>query len=329
MWILLVACAPSPDPGGGRADDTAGRAGEDSAPEGDSAPAGGRDSAPDSGPDSAADSGPDPGDSGDTAAPPPPDLRLPGPEPTHGWSGTLVTTRGCALDYDVTAPAAWTTLVVLEHGLERGREQMAAWAVHLASWGVAVATPEACDASVTDLDQAGNGADMVDLARSLSAGPVIYAGHSAGGLAAFVATASDPAAVAMLGLDAVEWLGIGADHAAAVTVPAFQVEGEPSTCNLDNNFTDLFNALPQGRVLHLTDADHCDFETPTDWVCTLPCGTASNDRFSDAEIQATLMGLATGFVRWQAGLDASGEGWWSPGGYWYEVLLAAGAIEPR
>jgi pimeloyl-ACP methyl ester carboxylesterase len=267
------------------------------------------------------------GETADTAEPPNfLDLREPGASPYVNSSATLTTTSGCDLGYDLAAPATWTTLVVLLHGLEREREQQRSAAEHLASWGLAVAVPTSCHASLTDLDQEANGLDAIELATALGAGPVIYAGHSAGGLAAFYAASQDPRAVAFLGLDPTEWQGIAAAAAPGVHMPAYAAIGEPGVCNLDNNFLAVFAGLPDAAALRVTDADHCDFEEPTDWVCTLPCGTESNARFSDEELHATVMALAAGFLRWQSGLDATGQGWWEAGGEGYELLLAAGAI---
>ncbi len=217
-------------------------------------------------------------------------------------------------------------LVMLAHGLEREKERMADWGAHLASWGLDVVTPDLCQSGILDLDQEQNALDMVELVASLAVEEVLYAGHSAGGLAAFVATGVDPIAVGMLGLDPTEWLGLGGEYAALVEVPAYGILGDPGPCNLSNNFLDLYDELGEGRALRLTEADHCDFERPTDWVCTVPCGTSSNDLFSDEEIQETLMGLVTGFLVWQAGVDPEGEMWWSPGGVGYQALLSTGAI---
>lgn len=259
---------------------------------------------------------------------PPPDFRSAGPHPVAASTGSHTTAAGCVLPYGRHAPADGGPggLVVLAHGLEREGEQMDDWAAHLASWGLDVVTPTQCHIGVLDLDQEQNAFDLIELAAALGAGTVYYAGHSAGGLAAFVAAAHDPAAAAMLGLDPTEWLGIGEGVAGSVHVPAYGILGDPGACNLFNNFLALYASVPGARAVRLTEADHCDFERPTDWVCTVPCGTSPNDHFSDAEIQRTLMGLATSFLVWQTGLDPSGPEWWEPGGSYYDVLVATGAI---
>lgn len=276
---------------------------------------------------------PDPGradSGGDTAPPPepPPDLRVAGPFAVAVAEGAHTAASGCVLHDDPHTPVDGTAapLVVLLHGLERSRENMADWAAHSASWGLAVATPDQCRCSVDDLDQEQNGRDAVELAAALGSGATIHAGHSAGGLAAFVAAAEDPGAGGLLGLDATEWLDIRAGVAPGNAVPAHGLLGDPSLCNLDQSTVGLFTAVPGGRLLGLPDPDHRDVERPTVWVCTVPCGTGSNDRFSDEAIQATMLGLSTAFLLGAAGLDDDRGAWWEPGGKWYVRLAADGSI---
>jgi pimeloyl-ACP methyl ester carboxylesterase len=257
------------------------------------------------------------------------DLRSDGPLPVSTGSGSFTTSSGCTLDYDRYTPVgpAPGALVILAHGLECGREHLEDVGWHYASWGVDVAVPDLCHSTTLDLDQEQNGLDMTELADGLAPGPVIYAGHSAGGLAAFVATAHDPDAVALLGLDPTEWLGIGGGVAPSLAVPAFGMVGDPVVCNGFNNAVDLFGAAPQGRALRVTEADHCDFSSPnTCLACLLVCGGGSNNLFSDDQILDTTLGLSTAFLLWQLGLDATGEQWWTPGQPWYDDLLAAGAV---
>jgi pimeloyl-ACP methyl ester carboxylesterase len=333
MLLLGMACVT--DEGGSTvlADTTSGgrvvETGDDTGAPGDDQP---EDSARDSTghPDETADRV-DSAEPADTGEPQPAstDFRGAGPWPWTSSEASITTSSGCRLDYTrVTADGGTSgAIVVLAHGLERGREQMTDWAEHYASWGLDVVAPDQCHCSVLDLDQEQNGHDLVELAASLGPARALYVGHSAGGLAAFVATAVDPAAVAFLGLDPTEWDGLAEAHASAVVAPAHAVVGEPGACNLANNFVPILASLPAGRSLRLVDADHCDFERPTDAVCTWPCGTESNDRFSDETIQEGLMGLTTAFLLWRLGIDPSGESWWTAGGEGYALLADLGAIE--
>ena len=268
-------------------------------------------------------------DDDDVGPPQGPDLREAGPYAVGGSQDELQTSSGCTLQYDLRAPTDGPVapLVVLLHGLECGREHVADVAIHYASWGLTVVSPDVCHSTLLDLDQEQNGLDVIELAAAVGTGPVIYAGHSAGGLASFVAAANDPLAVALLGLDPAEWNGIGAAVAPSITVPAYGLIGDPGVCNGWNNGVSLFDVPPVARALRVTEADHCDFSSPnTCLACTTGCGVGTNLQFSDAEVLQTILGLSTGFLLWQTGLDSSGQQWWDPGVPWYDDLLAAGAI---
>ena len=258
-----------------------------------------------------------------------PDFRFPGPEVVIESSANFQATSGCSLEYDLYQPqnSPMGTLVILAHGLECGREHVADTCRHLATWGLTVAAPDLCYSSVLDLDQEQNGFDMVELADAISAGPAIYVGHSAGGLAAFVAAASDADTVAMLGHDPTEWMGIGASVASDLDVPAYGLIGLPGSCNVLNNFVSVYGSAPQGRTLRVNEAGHCDFSNPQDcWACNAVCGGGTNNVLSDQEILETILGLSTAFLLWQSGLDATGQFWWVSGEVYYDELLALGAI---
>ncbi len=269
-----------------------------------------------------------PVDTGDTGPAPPSDLRAAGPHAVALSTGSLAVS-GCTLDYDRYAPQGGTEgpLVVLAHGLECSRDQMAGVAQHWASWGLDVVAPDLCHSTAFDLDQQQNGEHMVELAQGLGSSSTLYAGHSAGGLASLVAAAEDSAALGQLGLDPTEWMGIGAVAAASVDLPAYALLAEWSTCNGYNNALPLYAGISQGRVLKLSHADHCDLQSPNDCAaCSLLCGVSQSDVFSDDEILTHSLGLSTAFLLWRAGLDSSASPWWEPGGIFYEELLAAGAI---
>ena len=107
--------------------------------------------------------------------------------------------------------------------------------------------------------------------------------------------------------------------------PAYALMGEPSTCNSSASGASLFRNGSQSRVLGITESDHCDFESPTDWLCTSAC-TGTNLRFDDATLQATIRGMSTAFAAWMLGLDSSGENWWHNGGDIFDELALDGAI---
>lgn len=258
---------------------------------------------------------------------PGPDLREVGPYAVETDSGNA-SLPGCQMGYDVRTPAGLpdAPVVVLAHGFQGNRASMAGWADHWASWGVRVVTPDLCHASIIDTDHAQNGADLNALVAELAIGPVVYAGHSAGGLAAVVAAAGDDTTVALLGLDMVDNMDLGVDSAPSVSAPAFDLVGEPSQCNTTNNGLTVFGAMPQGRALRVADADHCDFQNPADFLCGITCAP-NNGQFDDATIMATVHGLSTAVVLWQTGVDATGAQWWNAGEHWYDILLGLGILQ--
>lgn len=258
---------------------------------------------------------------------PGPDLREAGPFAVETDSGSA-SLPGCQMGYDLRTPAGMpeAPVVVLAHGFQGNRASMAGWADHWASWGVRVVTPDLCHASILDTDHAQNGADLNGLVAELAIGPVVYAGHSAGGLAAVVAAAGDDTTVALLGLDMVDNADLGADSAPGVSAPAFDLVGEPSQCNTTNNGLAVFGAMPQGRALRVADSDHCDFQNPADFLCGITCAPGSGG-FDDATIQATVYGLSTAVVLWQTGVDATGAQWWNAGEHWYDMLAALGILQ--
>ena len=258
---------------------------------------------------------------------PGPDLREVGPYTVELDTGSAAL-DGCTMGYDVRTPAGIpdAPAVVLAHGFQGNRASMAGWAQHWASWGVRVVTPDLCHASIADTDHPQNGADLRALVVELALPSVIYAGYSAGGLAAVLAAADDPGAVALLGLDMVDSGSLGADAAAGVGVPAFDVVGEPSQCNTTNNGVAVFAGIAGSRSLRVTEADHCDFQSPADFLCGLTC-TGSNDQFDDEAIATAVRGLSTAVVLWQSELEPTGAQWWTPGAHYYDLLTGLGIVQ--
>jgi len=234
---------------------------------------------------------------------------------------------GCTLEYVHYQPGggARGPLVVLAHGFSRTNTQMLGWASHLSSWGLEVVVPNLCHSTFIDSDAAQNGADMVDLANDLGATQVIYMGHSAGGLAALVAAASDPNAVGLVGFDPVEdFFSTGSGYVGDVSVPTWAFFGEPGVCNSSGNGVDLYGSAG-GTLLRINEADHCDFENETDFGCTSFCNYL-NLTFSDSQIRSTILGFSTAAVLGAGGVESDTAEWVSPGGVYYEALEASGAI---
>ncbi len=269
------------------------------------------------------DSGDD--DSGDDDTAPPPDYAQAGPHTVTETSGTLAT-GDCSAPYTVFTPDAAPAAphVLLTHGFMRHQGVVADLAAHYASWGLTVGTMTLCHATILDNDADQDAADLRLLSDELGGGPVIFAGHSAGGMRSVLAAHDDPDAVAVLGLDLVDRDGQAASAAASLAVPLYGLAGESSSCNDDANGLPAY-AAAAGLVVRVTEADHCDFESPTDILCTALC-PGTNNQFGDAEIQEVVRAMSTGYLLWRAGLDAAGEDYWTPGEAPYDDLLTSGAI---
>ena len=221
--------------------------------------------------------------------------------------GTMESEWGCLVRYEVYEPAPSGAdagdrgvTVVLGHGFMRSGSNMRAWAEHWASHGVRSVAVSFCNSTWLNGRHDRNAADLVHVAAlSTEPGsPVIYAGFSAGGLSALLATAADDRAVAYLGLDSVDSSGLA--EAAAGTVagagtPALFLFGEPSPCNADGNMTPLVPEAERTSAWVVPFATHCDFEYPTDPACGRFCGRVEPVEAQEA-VLTTIRAVATAWV---------------------------------
>lgn len=256
-----------------------------------------------------------------------PDFRLPGSFAVTEDASSAALSSGCTMTYDRRTPAAVADapVVILAHGFQANRATMANWATHLASWGLDVVTPDLCHATIFDADHAANGADLQLLSEALGIESPLYAGYSAGGLAAVLAAAADTEARAVLGLDMVDSGGLGLGVAAGIDVPALTLIGGPSMCNDTNNGQAVYSMMGDGAAIGVTAADHCDFQSPADGLCSGLCG-ASPGEVDEATIAATVIGLTTAFVVRHTDVDPTGAQWLAAGEPWYDILTGDGVI---
>ena len=107
---------------------------------------------------------------------------------------------------------------------------------------------------------------------------VMLVGFSAGSLSSLLA-ADAPCVVGFVGLDPfdrtlsgeAERLGLAA--AGRLRTEALLLREPPSRCNADAVAATRGTALPAlWRDDLIAGASHCDFESPTDWMCRLACG---------------------------------------------------------
>lgn len=188
-------------------------------------------------------------------------------------AGVLHSATGCALRYTryrSTQPSNGD-LVVLGHGFLRDQAQMVDLARALAAAGVTTVTLDFCNGRLWDGGHFLNGLDMVRVADGLGARRVVYVGFSAGALAALVAGRNDPRTLGVVALDLVDAQGLGVRMAKGLGRPLVGLVGEPSSCNARNNGLAVYAANDQARVTRIAGASHCDFESPTDWLCRMLC----------------------------------------------------------
>lgn len=188
--------------------------------------------------------------------------------------GSLRSSTGCPIEtrFYRADPPQGEVLVVLAHGFLRRQERMVGLAEALAAAGIPTVTLSFCNSRPWDGRHIQNGRDMRRVTDQLGARKVVYVGFSAGGLSALVAAWGDPRAVGVLTLDLVDDGRLGAGLARTLRVPLLGLQGDPTPCNAQGNGAAVFAASPMGRVLPVPNANHCDFESPTDWLCESLCG---------------------------------------------------------
>lgn len=235
-------------------------------------------------------------------------------------SGTLTSAYGCTLRYEYHQPPATADdagtgstamtppgapvqpgLVVLAHGFMRDLTAMRGWAAEWAARGTPTVVMSFCNSSWFNGRHARNAEDMIALAELLRPGqaPVLYAGFSAGGLSALLATEQDERAIGYLGLDPVDSGELTAG-VARLRVPALFIYGAPASCNAENNMVDVMPAAQRRLALRIPYASHCSFEDPYDPACAALCG-AEEPEEQAREIRRTIHALATAWVGAQLG----------------------------
>lgn len=264
-------------------------------------------------------------DTTDTGDPIGADYGEPGPYSVSTSSGSMQASQDCDLDYGVFEPDTQlsATAVVLAHGFMRSIDDMAATAEHIASWGVKVYTVPLCTNSF-QINHQLNGEAIAALGQALEPAGPVYAGFSAGGLASWVAAATDPAAVAYVGLDAVDSGNLGGMFAAQLGAPIRGVIAEPGQCNTNNNFLPIYATKASAPVIRVVDAQHFDFETDACGVGDFGCGFCAPN---GPDTRATALGLVTSAILIETGADLGGTTWWEPGGAYFDMLAQQGKIQ--
>jgi pimeloyl-ACP methyl ester carboxylesterase len=173
---------------------------------------------------------------------------------------------------------------LLGHGFLRDQRRMQGLAIDLAALGLPTATLDFCNMRPWRAGVQENAQDFVRLAGQLAAEEVVYAGFSAGGLAALLAAHQDPSSQAVFALDLVDYAGVGRQAAAELQVPLAGLVGEASSCNRFNEALAVYAAASNGVYRQVAGASHCDFESPSDWVCSFVCDSVPR---SASEVEHT------------------------------------------
>jgi len=248
-------------------------------------------------------------------------------------AGRLASSTGCTLDYRTFVPAAparapggdaaadW---VILAHGFLRSQQRMQGLAAAMAAAGMQVATLDFCNQKPWAGRHVQNGRDMAALAGHLGAQRVVYAGFSAGGLAAVLAGGSDPRSVGVLTLDLVEAQGLGVGAARSLGKPLLGLAGEPTNCNALDNGRAVFAASARAQVQRIEGAGHCDFEAPTDGLCELVCADPDGPEQAHRERIIARAVAAAGAL-----LDGETAAWTAPAGTADGIAVDRGAQPER
>jgi len=233
-------------------------------------------------------------------------------------AGTIVSVRGCDVGYRVYRPAAHDArsapAVVVAHGFLRNGDYMRGWAEAIAARGLVAVTIDLCASSSPQGRHADDASDLVALRRELGIDDVVYAGVSAGGLAALIAASQDASATrAVLLLDPTNAGGQARRAASRVDVPVAALVSRPQPCNAWRNIDGALRTLDDATIVAMPHASHCDFEWPTDRLCRIAC--LSPDADPPAVAQARIRTAALSFLdavasgddralaRWKASLD--------------------------
>ena len=85
---------------------------------------------------------------------------------------------------------------------------------------------------------------------------------------------------------------IGLNYVANITTPAFALVGEPFHLYPNNNGVNMYEGIANSQIIRVTDSDHCDYESPTDWGCESFCLNEATT-LSDDNIRPLIKQLGT------------------------------------
>ncbi|MFK7997516.1 MAG: alpha/beta hydrolase [Granulosicoccus sp.] len=187
-----------------------------------------------------------------------------------------ISASGCHYEYRMYQPnqPRTDTSVMLGHGFLRDQDTMIGLSRAIANQGIRVVTLDFCSMRLWNGHHRSNAQDMRELARKLRiADDIIYAGFSAGALAAVLAADNDTRAIVTL--DLVDQADLGLTRITQLQTPLIGLAGPATSCNDNNNGDAVYGARDNDSIsdlVRIPGASHCDFEAPTNWLCRFACG---------------------------------------------------------
>ncbi|MEM7256017.1 MAG: alpha/beta hydrolase [Pseudomonadota bacterium] len=167
--------------------------------------------------------------------------------------------------------------VILGHGFLRSQRHLVDLSDAIAKAGIPVITLDFCAMRLWSGHHVFNAAEMRAVAGHYNVQPVVFAGHSAGALAAVLAAAEHPHTVGMVLLDYVDQPPLGRDALDRTKTPAVALFGGPTSCNNNAREVPLLRQRENTIVEHFNTASHCAFESPTSLSCQWFCGRSKGD----------------------------------------------------
>ena len=208
----------------------------------------------------------------------------------------IETTRG-VIGYTLHSPDQPSRQrVILAHGFLRNAETMEHLAKSLAEDGIETACISLKRSTPLNGNHAENARDMIALREALGWKNVAYAGFSAGGLSALLASSQDPACVKLVLLDPVDHKSLGIEAASQVRVPTLAMLGKPGPGNANRNASAMLAAIPHCRLVEVPNASHCDFEAQPSTLCHFLTGSKP-DATRTASVHEAIFSESSRFLR--------------------------------
>ena len=210
---------------------------------------------------------------------------------TDGGAGVTKSTTSVSLAdaptdtyaVDVYRPAGTPPfpVVALGHGFQNSKDNQEALARELAARGLVVVVPQFPLTAFAYgwSDHARNGTILLaavdqQVGLGVADGQRLgLGGHSAGGLAAWVAASSRSATKVVVLLDAVDVSAIGAGKETSISAPTLWTFTTPATCNSYGNSGDWYAGKAAAKArFRVVGSMHCDPQDPVSSVCSMSCG---------------------------------------------------------